>query len=219
MVAPLIAAALPALIGGVASGFGQMMANNEAKESSIRQMDFQKETLRHQYQWGMEDMRKAGLNPILAYKQGGAGSASGADYTPGNVGAAAVSGGSTAQSSALATRAQDVQLENLAADTRLKGAQDKTQAALQVQAMAQAGQASTQSALNQALKTKTDVDGLIATENLQSAKALAAKAAQDEAFFSTPDGQFVRTLGNVGRELNPFMPSTSITIPGPGGKR
>lgn len=201
MVAPLLAAALPALIGGVASAAGQWMANSEAKEASQRQMDFQKETLRHQYQWGMEDMRKAGLNPILAYKQGGAGSASGADYTPGNVGAAAVSGASTATSSALAARAQDMQLENIAADTRLKESQDKTQAALQVQAMAQANQANSQSALNEAVKTRTNVDTLISTENLQSAKAAAERAKADEAFYATPEGQALRTLDQVRKSI------------------
>lgn len=206
MVAPLLAAAAPAVIGGLFSAFGQAAANQEAKEASQRQMDFQKETLRSQYQWGMEDMRKAGLNPILAYKQGGAGSASGADYTPGNVGAAGVTGASTAQSSALATRAQETQLENIAADTRLKASQDKTQAALVVQALAQADQANTQSALNSAMKTRTNVDTMILGENLQSAKAAAAKAAADEAIMSTDAGQIARQLGTIGRELNIFVP-------------
>lgn len=201
MVAPLLAAALPALIGGVASAFGQSMANQEAKASAKTQMDFQKETLQHQYQWGMEDMRKAGLNPILAYKQGGAGSASGADYTPGNVGSAAVTGASTAQSSALATKAQDVQLENIAADTRLKSSQDKTQAALQTQALAQAGQANSQSALNAAVQARTNVDTLISGEQLSSAKAAAAKALSDEQFYKTPEGQALRTLDLVRQSI------------------
>lgn len=203
---------LPALaapiIGGLFSAFGQAAANQEAKEASQRQMDFQKETLRSQYQWGMEDMRKAGLNPILAYKQGGAGSASGADYTPGNVGSAGVTGASTAQSSALATRAQESQLENIAADTRLKASQDKTQAALMVQAMAQADQARSQSSLNEAVKTRTNVDTMISTENLASAKALAARAKADEAIMNTEAGQLVRQLGTIGRELNIFAPPT-----------
>lgn len=201
MVHPLLLAAAPALVGGLFSAFGQAAANQEAKEASKRQMDFQKETLRSQYQWGMEDMRKAGLNPILAYKQGGAGSASGADYTPGNVGAAGVTGASTAQSSALATRAQETQLENIAADTRLKQSQDKTQAALQIQAMAQAGQANSQSALNAAVKTRTNVDTMISTENLQSAKAAAARAMADEELLKSEGGQIVRQFGTIAREL------------------
>ena len=43
-----------------------------------RQMDFQERMAGSQYQRGMRDMRKAGLNPLLAYKQGGAASPAGA---------------------------------------------------------------------------------------------------------------------------------------------
>lgn len=199
MVAPLVAAALPALIGGAFSAFGQAAANAEAKEASQRQMDFQKETLRSQYQWGMEDMRKAGLNPILAYKQGGAGSASGSDYTPGNVGAAGVTGASTAQSSALATRAQESQLENIAADTSLKNAQDKTQAALQVQSMAQANQANANSALASAQTDKTRAEIGILAENYSSARRAAQQAEIDEQLIK--ENPWLRQLGSAFREL------------------
>lgn len=192
MVLPLLAAALPALIGGVASAAGAHMANEQADRSAVRQMAFQKETLQHQYQWGMEDMKKAGLNPILAYKQGGAGTASGSSYTPQNVGSAAVSGASTAQSSALATRSQDLQLENIAADTSLKHAQDKTQAALQIQSMAQASQASANSALAAAQTQKTRAEiGIMGAE--------ASRAAADEELFK--QNPWLRQAGSAFREL------------------
>lgn len=192
MVAPLLAAALPALIGGVASAAGTMMANEQADRASQRQMDFQKETLRNQYQWGMQDMKAAGLNPILAYKQGGAGSAGGSSYTPQNVGSAAVSGASTAVSSALQARAQETQLENLAADTSLKHAQDKTQAALQVQALAQAGQASANSALAVAQTHKTRAEiGIMGAE--------ASRAAADEQLLK--ENPWLRQAGTAMREL------------------
>lgn len=206
MVLPLLAAAIPALIGGIASAWGQHQANTQADTSAVRQMDFQKETLQHQYQWGMEDMKKAGLNPILAYKQGGAGTASGSSYTPQNVGSAAVSGASTAVSSALASSAQKTQLENIAADTRLKGAQDITQAALQTQAMAQADQARSSSALAKTQVAKTLAETEILWEDVASAKARAAKATADQAIFNTEAGQFVRQIGTIGRELNIFTP-------------
>jgi len=54
-----------------------------------------------QYQRGMEDMRKAGLNPILAYKQGGAAAPTGTKYESQNVtGPAAQAAIATAQSMA-----------------------------------------------------------------------------------------------------------------------
>lgn len=214
MVLPaLVAAVAPALIGGIASAWGTHAANQEAKAASQTQMDFQKETLRHQYQWGMEDMKKAGLNPILAYKQGGAGSAGGSSYTPQNVGSAAVSGASTATSSALASRAQETQLENIKADTALKGSQDETQAALQIQALAQAGQAKSSSALMQAqevtqrqLSLNEWIRGNILLDESDVSSAKASQAKADERLLETELGKMIRNLGTSAKELNPFLP-------------
>lgn len=61
------------------------MRNKEAKKASARQMTFQKDMSNTSYQRGMEDMRKAGLNPILASKVGGASTPTGSTYNPENV--------------------------------------------------------------------------------------------------------------------------------------
>jgi hypothetical protein len=59
-----------AFLGGLASGmFGQSSANQS--------MAFQKEVAQHGVRWRVEDMKKAGINPLLSVNGGGAAAASG----------------------------------------------------------------------------------------------------------------------------------------------
>jgi hypothetical protein len=63
--------AAPLISGGL--GFiGQQSANQANKEMAEQQMAFQREMSNTSYQRAVADMMAAGLNPMLAYQQGGA---------------------------------------------------------------------------------------------------------------------------------------------------
>ena len=78
------------LIGAGASLLGGLSRNKAAKAASARQMAFQRDMSDTSYQRGMADMKKAGLNPILAGKFGGASTPTGSTYNPENVATNAV---------------------------------------------------------------------------------------------------------------------------------
>lgn len=91
---PLLAAAGSSLIGGLFGMKGQQDANHanatqvaamnafNAQEAQ-KNRDFQERLSDTQYQRATADMRAAGLNPALAYQQGGAGTPSGATASGG----------------------------------------------------------------------------------------------------------------------------------------
>jgi hypothetical protein len=115
---------IPAIIGGGASLLGGIMTNKAqaeqaasaqsfSAEQSQQQMDFQERMRSTQYQTAVKDLMASGLNPMLAYQQGGAG-------TP--AGSAAVGQQATLRNPAEALASSAAQLGNIKADLELKHA-------------------------------------------------------------------------------------------------
>jgi len=69
------------LLGGILTNNKQQQLANQSNlfsaEQTDKQMQFQKEMRSTQYQTTVDDLQKAGLNPMLAYSQGGAGTPTG----------------------------------------------------------------------------------------------------------------------------------------------
>lgn len=209
---PVLAPILGAAIGGGASVIGGAMQNSAAERASDKQMAFQERSARHSYQWATQDMRKAGINPILAYKQGGSGTLSGSSYTPQNIGAAFASGaaaGAGPASSAVQASRQQIELDNIKADTALKSAQDKTQAALQIQALAQAGQANANSALATQQTANAFATERAIMQDFHIRKPQATIATFDDEFWRSPAAAPLLVTRRIMESLNPGISSAT----------
>lgn len=80
-----------AALGGLAAAGGSILSGVFNARQAAKNRNFQLYMASTAYQRSMIDMRKAGLNPILAYKQGGAATPSGATATTPDIGRAPAS--------------------------------------------------------------------------------------------------------------------------------
>lgn len=175
------------VISGLFDKAGSSAQNQAQAAAAQKQMDFQERMSNTSYQRTMADMKKAGLNPILAYKTGGASSPGGAQP---NV----VNEMTGMSNSAKAATAAVAQLDNVRADTKLKTSQQQTtdtDGAKNVQQWNLLQQEIKRARdLAHSAKAKADVD------------VMTSKLMTD--WLKTPAGKAFWKANIIGKSINPF---------------
>lgn len=108
----LFGAAAGAIAGGVSSIIGGALSNSAARHAASVANQRNISNYQHRYQWAMDDMQKAGLNPMLAATQGIGGSINGAsalsaNYNIGEGVTAGMSAGAAGNSAKAANKQAD----------------------------------------------------------------------------------------------------------------
>ena len=182
------------LASGVLGYFGQRETNKENKKMAREQMAFQERMSSTAYQRAVADMEAAGINPSLAFSQGGASTPGGASSVMGNAVQAGVS-------SALDIKRAKAEVENLQEQNKNLQEQNK--------------QISSQTELNKANAVAARNEAML---KLNSAHAVEFENAGREIEYNI-DKSFMGPIYRQIERLNPLSsffkflkPSKGITI-------
>lgn len=199
---------LTAVVAGGFSAYGASKQNEEARHRAIEQMKFQKTMSNTAYQRAMKDMKLAGLNPILAYKQGGASAPSGAM-------APTVDEVGPAVTSSMAARRQVADLKAIKATIRNTEINTTNTAMTTNKTKTDINKSHADTKVAIATDRNLNLERMILVEkNLQAqaqTSAVSAKATMEKQeydmtskFLSTKAGQAAWYADKVGRAVNPF---------------
>lgn len=212
-IAPAIITAGAGLLGSKKAADSQRDTNVVNREIAREQMEFQERMSNTAYQRAMDDMRAAGLNPILAYQQGGASAPHGAAIPYVNPWAGAGRDFANTASSAVQAAKVPAQIaeinekvKNIFQDTRVKRA---TEFLKDMDTRLKSAQIDTESVRPQVLNAavlKLGYDTelvrrqvLIAHEALKEARAAGLSGELYERFLQ--ENPWMRTLEAIGKTL------------------
>lgn len=180
-------AALPVIasLGSAAlSAKGAEQQQETSMEIAQKQMDFQERMSNTAHVREVQDLSKAGLNPILSAGGGGASSPPGASGQAVDIiGQAARAGISTA----MQTMRLDTELENMEADTKVKNETERLTRELQQKAMAD-------TLASQRTAQNLEKSGKILDEDLATAKADAVDSDIRRKYLESDGGETLRQI-------------------------
>lgn len=155
----------PLVIPSIASAAGGWLANMGAGREAHKNRMFQERMAGSAYQRAVADMRSAGLNPALAYSQGGADSPGGAQASIGDVIGPAVSSAQQARKLGQELELMREQRILLYSQQRREDSQAELNLANRdyVRVQTQAGQYALPELRNQARLSSTPIVGPVAT--------------------------------------------------------
>lgn len=162
------------LAGGMMSSAGQSAANASNQQFNSQQAQYQREWEQNMsstaYRRGMEDMKAAGLNPILAYSQGGASTPSGASASSNVENAMEGVGQGVTSAAQIARNAADLKQVLTATDTTAtQGDLNKSTAAMNAASTIKAAQDTATSAADMRRK---DAETALTVEQMKNPEAL-----------------------------------------------
>ena len=191
---------------------GQKSANKEQTNAANRQMDFQERMSNTAYERAMADMRKSGLNPMLAYQKGGASTPSGAQPNIKNP----LAGAPATAANLVAAQTAKANISNVEAQTRLTNEKANTEKLTQGQITA-----NTASQVAQTDRTRAEIQnvlkqGGILDSNATVAQTEAVLSEIDRMIYETPAYQWKRNLekmGLTGNALRKALPALARRFP------